>query len=211
MNKEVYIIGAGGHSKVIANVIYKSGDIAKGFLDDNIPTGTTIIKEKATKVIGTITDIDNLKLKYPKAEYIIGVGNNFTRKRICEQLGDKIKYYTAIDPSSQIALDVEIGEGTVILANACINTNAKIGKHCIINTGAIVEHDNILEDYVHISPNATLSGTVKIGEFTHVGSGVTIKNNINVCNNCIIGIGTAVVKNIDGPGVYAGVPSKRIK
>lgn len=211
MNKEVYIIGAGGHAKVIANVIYKLGDIVKGFLDDNVPIGTTIIREKEIKVVGTIADITNLKLKYPETGFIIGIGDNITRKKICEQLGDKIKYYTAIDPSSQIALDVEIGEGTVILANACINTNAKIGKYCIINTGAIVEHDNILEDYVHISPNATLSGTVKIGEFTHVGSGATVKNNINICNNCIIGIGTAVVKDIEKPGVYAGVPSKRIK
>lgn len=211
MNKEVYIIGAGGHAKVIANVIYKSGDIVKGFLDDNVPIETIIIREKELKVIGTIADIANLKLKYPEAEFILGVGNNFTRKRICDQLGDKIKYYTAIDQSSQIALDVEIGKGTVILANACINTNAKIGKHCIINTGAIVEHDNILEDYVHISPNATLSGTVKIGEFTHIGSGVTVKNNINICNNCIIGIGATVVKDIEEPGVYVGVPSKRIK
>ena len=37
------------------------------------------------------------------------------------------------------------------MANACINTSAKVGEHCIINTGAIVEHDNIIEDYVHIS------------------------------------------------------------
>ena len=46
MNKEVFIIGAGGHAKVIANVINKSGDIVRGFLDDNIEIGTVIIKEK---------------------------------------------------------------------------------------------------------------------------------------------------------------------
>lgn len=211
MNKEVYIIGAGGHAKVIANVIYKSGDIVKGFLDDNVAIGTVIIKEKKLKVVGTIADVERLKSKYPKAEFIIGIGDNHIRKRICEELGENISYYTAIDPSSQIGLDVEVGKGTVILSNACINTSTKIGKHCIINTGAIIEHDNILEDYAHISPNATLSGTVKVGKMTHIGTGTVVKNNISICNNCIVGIGAAVVKNIEEPGIYIGVPSKKIK
>ena len=99
----------------------------------------------------------------------------------------------------------------MVLANACINTATKIGKHCIINTAAIIEHDNIIEDYVHISPNATLSGTVSVGEMTHIGSGAVIRNNINICNNCIIGAGAVVVKDIEEPGVYAGVPIKRLK
>ena len=95
------------------------------------------------------------------------------------------------------------------MANACINSSANIGKHCIINTGAIVEHDNQLEDYVHISPNATLCGTVKIGESTHIGAGVTVKNNINVTRNCTIGAGAVVVKNIEKEGIYVGVPAKK--
>lgn len=209
MNKEVFIIGAGGHAKVIANIINKSGDIVKGFLDDNIPIGTTIIKETDYKVVGTICDCYKLQEKYKNAEFIIGIGNNFTRKKIAEEY--KLNWYTAIDPSSQIALDVRIGKGTVILANVCINTSAKIGKHCIINTSAIVEHDNIIQDYVHISPNTTLSGTVNVGELTHIGSGTVVKNNINICNNCIIGAGAVVVKDINEQGVYVGIPSKKIK
>lgn len=211
MSKDVVIIGAGGHAKSIANIIYKSGDNVKGFLDDNIEIGTIIIKERKYKVIGKINDVLNLNQMYPDLEFIIGIGNNDTRKKIAKQYEGMIKFYTAIDPSSQIALDVEIGKGSVVLANACINTSAKIGKHCIINTAAIIEHDNIIEDYVHISPNATLSGTVKVETMTHIGSGATVRNNINICNDCIIGAGAVVVKDIKEPGVYAGVPTKNLK
>lgn len=35
MHKNVVIIGAGGHAKVIADIIKKSGDTIVGFLDDN--------------------------------------------------------------------------------------------------------------------------------------------------------------------------------
>ena len=211
MCKNVIIIGAGGHAKSIANVIYKAGDNVKGFLDDNVEVGTIIIKEKKCKVLGSITNALHLQEKYPDMEFIIWIGEPFKRKEIAEQHERTLNFYTAIDISSQMALDVEIGEGSVVLANACINTATKIGKHCIINTAAIIEHDNIIEDYVHISPNATLSGTVNVGEMTHIGSGAVIKNNINICNNCIIGAGAVVVKDIKEPGVYAGVPIKRLK
>ncbi len=33
--KNVIVIGAGGHAKVIADIILKSGDNLVGFLDDN--------------------------------------------------------------------------------------------------------------------------------------------------------------------------------
>lgn len=97
------------------------------------------------------------------------------------------------------------------MANSIINPSTKIGKHCIINTGAIIEHDNTIENYVHISPNATLCGTVKVGECTHVGAGAIIKNNTNIIDNCIIGAGATVVNDINKKGTYVGVPAKKIK
>ena len=42
------------------------------------------------------------------------------------------------------------------MANAVINPGAEVGNHCIINTGAIVEHDNKLADFVHISVGGNL-------------------------------------------------------
>lgn len=210
MNKNVIIIGAGGHSKVIADIIVKSQDNVLGFLDDNIPIDTVIIKEKNLKVLGKIEDSLKIKEKNTDIEFVIGIGNSKTRKAIAEKYPN-LTYYTAIHPSSQIALDVKIEDGTVVMANTCINTSTKIGKHCIINTGAIIEHDNEINDYVHISPNATLCGTVKIGEITHIGAGATIKNNIKICNDCVIGAGAVVVKNIERSGKYIGIPSKKLK
>lgn len=207
MRKKVVIIGAGGHAKVIADIIEKSGDEIVGFLDDNKEIGTTIINEY--KVIGDLNNRFTMAVTKENLEFIIAIGDNKKREEISHS--PNLKFYTAIHPSAQIGLDVEIQEGTVIMANACINSSAKIGKHCIINTGAIIEHDNIIEDYVHISPNATLGGTVKIGESTHVGIGSIVKNNITICKNCTIGAGAVVVKNILEEGTYVGVPARERK
>ena len=210
MSKQVVIIGAGGHAKVIADIIQKSGDIVYGFLDDKLPKGTIIANNEKLKVIGDFNTRFTLPITHTDLEFIVAIGDNERRKEVAEKNVPNMKYYTAIHPSANIGIDVTIGEGTAIMANACINSSAKIGKHCIINTAAIIEHDNYLENYVHISPNATLCGTVKVGESTHIGAGVTVKNNIDITSNCTIGAGAVVVKNIEEEGTYIGVPAHKI-
>ena len=157
MNEKVVIIGAGGHAKVIADIVIRSNDELIGFLDDNILKETSIIKNY--KVIGTIKDAKELQQNNSKIKFIIGIGNNDVRKKIAEAYS--LPYYTAIHPSAIIGLNVKIEEGTVLMANSIINPDSKIGKHCIINTGTIVEHENTIEDYVHLSPSVTLSGMLK--------------------------------------------------
>lgn len=207
MHKNVVIIGAGGHAKVIADIIKKSGDKVVGFLDDNIPEETKIIDN--CKILGKTRDCKFLQQDDKSLYFIIAIGNNYIRKNIYERY--TLNYYTAIHPSSVIGMEVTIGEGTVIMANTSINPNTKIGKCCIVNTGAILEHDNEIGDYVHVSPNATLCGTVNVGDFTHIGAGATIKNNINITEDCVIGAGAVVVKNIEEEGIYVGVPAERME
>jgi sugar O-acyltransferase (sialic acid O-acetyltransferase NeuD family) len=199
MNKKIVIIGASGHGKVVADIIIKSGDKIVGFLDDYVKKGTVI---ENIVVLGTTDDYN----KYINCEFVIAIGNPKIREMIANKLD--VKWYTAIHPNAVISsLGVNIDKGTVVMANAVINSCAKIGKHCIINTASVVEHDNELGDYVHISPNATLAGTVKVGKYTHIGVGACVKNNVTITQDCIIGAGSVVVKDIDNSGIYLGVPA----
>lgn len=204
MSKEIVIIGASGHGKVIADIVASSGNIVKGFLDDD-----NDIQENEIigfPVLGKIADYVN----YKECEFVIAIGNPSVRKSIAESLD--VKWHTAIHPRAVVSkLDTTIGEGTVIMANAVVNPSAKIGKHCIINTGAIVEHDNVLCDFVHLSPNATLAGSVTVGECTHIGAGASTKQVLSITNNCVIGAGASVVKDITESGTYVGVPARKIK
>lgn len=200
MPDKIIIIGASGHSKVIADIVLSSGNALVGFLDDNV-TGTVM----GFPVLGMLADIIKYQDNY---SFIIGIGNNHTRKIIAEK--HDVIWSTAIHPSAILARDVCIGAGAVVMAGAIVNPSATIGKHCIINTGAVLEHDNTLGDYVHISPHATLCGTVNIENLTHIGAGAVIKNNIGICENCIIGAGAVVVRDITEPGTYIGAPARRL-
>lgn len=192
--KNVIIIGAGGHARVIADIVRLAGDRVLGFLDDNVPA------------LGQVKDHVN----YPDAHFVIGIGSAAVRKRIAEAMGS-VRWYTAIHPTAVIAQDVRIGEGSVVMANAVMNPGASVGRHCIVNTGSIVEHDNQISDYVHISVGARLAGTVTVGQGSWIGIGAVVSNNLSICGGCMIGAGAVVVKSIHQPGTYVGVPARRIK
>lgn len=207
MQKKVVIIGASGHAKVIADIVKSSKDEIVGFLDDNIDIqGNVIFEDKIVLGTSKKEDIEKYKDNY----FIIGIGSNEVRKLISKKY-PSLKWYTAIHPSSIIGSNVEIGEGSVLMAGTVINTGTKVGKHCIINTCSSVDHDNILENYVHISPGTHLAGTVKVMEGTWICAGVTVINNITIAKNNIIGAGATVVRNIEVENsTYIGVPVKKL-
>lgn len=204
MNKLVIIIGASGHGKVVADIVQKSGDIVKGFLDDNPKLQSLFV---GFPILGKVDDYEYFSDVY----FVIAVGDAKCREIIAKKLKN-VSWYTAIHPDAVIAsIDVSIDIGTVVMANAVVNAGAKIGKHCIINSAAVVEHDNILEDFVHVSVGAKIAGTVQVGKATWIGIGASISNNVNICNDCIIGAGAVVLKDIKKSGTYVGIPVRKLE
>lgn len=201
MNRLI-IVGAGGHGKVIADSALKNGYTEICFVDDSA-VGACM----GFPIIGTCAMLN--ELNDGRTDFVIGIGNNAVRKAIAETY--PVNWVTVIHPSAQIAVNVTIGRGTVVMAGAVVNACAAVGEHCIINTRAVVEHDNIIGDCVHISPNAALGGAVRIGAGTHIGIGAAVRNQISICGDCVVGAGAAVVKNIDEAGTYVGVPARKIK
>lgn len=195
--KKVIIIGAGGHGKVAADIIRLSGDEVVGFLDDK-PSENFV----GFNVIGNTDDIG----KWSDCLYFAAVGSAEIRKKIMK---NNVSWYTAIHPTAVIANDVKTGEGTLFAANSVVNSGSKIGNGCIINTSATVDHDCMLEDFVHISPGAHLSGLVRVGAKTWIGVGACVVNNVEICGDCIIGAGAVVIRNIVETGTYVGVPAKK--
>lgn len=200
MYNRLVIVGAGGHGKVIADIAVQNGYQDISFVDDN-----AVGECMGFPIIGKSCDLKSLN--DGKTDFVIAVGDNATRKKMAES--HDVNWVTLIHPSAQIGANVSIEHGTVVMAGAVVNACASIGQHCIINTCSVVEHDNVLDDYVHISPNASLGGTVHIGECTHIGIGATVINNINICSNCRIGAGAVVVKDITESSTYIGIPAKK--
>lgn len=203
MAKDVIIIGASGHGKVIADIILRSGDRVLGFLDDNPNAPAHIF---GIPLLGATADA----CRFPHAHFIIAIGNAAIRRRLAEQM-NTCRWYTAIHPAATVSsLGVTVGEGSVIAAGAVVNPGATVGSHCIVNTNAVVEHDCTLGDYVHISVGAALGGTVDVGDGCWIGIGACVKNNLTICPGVTVGAGAAVVKNITEPATYVGIPARKL-
>lgn len=205
MKDKLIIIGASGHGKVVADIAIKMNKWQSiAFLDDDESIKTSI----GLEVIGKTSDACTYK---HEADFFVAIGNNAIRKKNQEKLIDEeLNVVSLIHPSAVIGTDVEFGIGTAVMAGVVINSSTRIGKGCIINTSSSVDHDNVIEDYVHISPGASLAGTVKIGKGSWIGIGSVVSNNVNICGDCKVGAGAVVVKGITEPGTYIGVPVRKI-
>ena len=205
MSKDVIIIGAGGHAKVIADIVLRAGDNLIGFLDDDdVKQGKVIFKKY--KVIGKVPD----SYKYDGKFFVVAIGDNYIRAKIVDKYNGLI-WYTAIHPSAVIADTAKIGDGTVVMAGAIVNPDTTIGEHCILNTACSIDHDNVVGDYVHLSPGVNLAGTVSIGAYSWICIGASVINNIRIAGDVVLGAGATAISDIKESGVYIGTPAKRIK
>ncbi|MGX1193676.1 acetyltransferase [Metabacillus sp. SLBN-84] len=207
MNKPILtVIGDGGHSRVIRDIIQKLNTYQLGgVLDDK----TEDRKEIDGVYYGKLSDYAYLTKKFPEGYFFVAVGDNRVRAKIVNHLAiDHNQYATLIHPSALISPTSEIGPGTVVMPGSIINANTKIGSHCIANSGTIIEHDNHIQDFVHVSPNATLTGGVTIKTGAHIGASATIIPNRTVGEWAIIGAGSVVIHDIESNTKAAGNPAR---
>ncbi len=205
--KNLYIIGASGHGKVVADIaVHLNQYKAIFFLDDN----ESLKEVMGFPVVGKTINYD--RIDYKEDEVMVAIGNADIRRSIQFQYEKKnYKIATLIHPDAIIGMNVSVGRGTVIMAGAVINTDTRIGRGCIINTCASVDHDCQIGDFSHVSVGSHVAGTVKLGSQTWIGAGATVSNNTNVCDGCMIGAGALVVKDIKESGTYIGSPARKIK
>lgn len=97
------------------------------------------------------------------------------------------------------------------MQGAIVQVEAQIGQHCIINTGASVDHECRLGDFVHLSPHTTLCGNVHVGEGTWIGAGTTVIQGVKIGRWSVIGAGSVVTKDIPDGVVAVGTICKPIK
>ncbi|WP_313101161.1 acetyltransferase [Epilithonimonas sp.] len=196
MSKDLYILGAGGHSKVIIEIAEELGYKIISILDDN-PTVENIFQYKVVHSSNNINISENV---------FLAVGNNINRKKIASRF--TAPELNLIHPSAVVSKRTIFGYGNVVMAGVVINSSVKIGNHCIINTSASIDHDCEIDDFVHISPNVSLAGNVRVMEGAHVGIGATVKQDITIGKWSVVGAGAVVVNNVPDNAVVVGNPAR---
>lgn len=129
-----------------------------------------------------------------------GVGhlpNEKNRERIFNNYKHRGYYFLSlIHPDAYVDQTVRLDEGIQIMAGAVIQADTFVGKNVIINTRASIDHDCLIEDYVHIAPGAVLCGNVIVKMRAFIGSGAIVIQGIEIGEEACIGAGTSIVRNV---------------
>lgn len=182
---KIVLVGGGGHCKAVIDVIELQGKYELlGVLDPS----SEILDVLGYPVLGGDEQIE----KFVKlgCHFCISVGqikSSSVRRNIAAQLNEEgAKLGTVISPLSYVSRHSKVGEGSVVMHGVTINSNAFIGRHCIINTKANVEHDAVVEDFCHISTCSVINGSTIVREGSFIGSNATLSHNIEIKKNSVV-------------------------
>lgn len=197
----VVVLGAGGHAKVVISTLHAAGYAVAAVFDDDVTKhGSRIM---GVKIVGSIMGGDSLG--YQRG--VIAVGENATRKSISERV-KSLEWLSVVHPKAYVDPSVRLSEGTVVFAGAVLQADTVVGRHAIINTGATVDHDCVLEDFVHLAPGGHLAGEVKVGEGAFLGLASGVIPGICVSAWSTVGAGGMVVDDVPAGATIMGVPAR---
>jgi len=207
---DLCIFGAGGFAKEAAAIAKRNGDWVLKFISLDAKSnesymGISIISE------------DHLWLKNNSpVNAVIAVSKPEIKERIYNKIIDRwpnINFPNLID-NTVVFADMEtnkLGEGIIIQPRAFIAIGVSLGNFIHLNYGCCIGHDAIINDFCSISPNACTNGNTSLGKRVYLGTLAGVRENIKICDDVTIGMNSAVIKNITEPGIYGGVPAKKIK
>lgn len=203
-------IGAGGHAKVIIDILSHSPgfqvvglvEVAESLVGGTIG-GSLILGDD--ELLPRLLE-DGVRLAFIG---IGGIGNNRPRadvfSRVLKLGFDVIR---VIHPRTVIARSAIVGRGVCAMAGVVVNPGAFIGENVILNSNCTIEHDCVVGDHVHIAPGVTLSGAVHVGSFSHIGTGASVRQGIHIGSSSVVGVGAAVVDDVPDDTLVVGVPAR---
>jgi UDP-perosamine 4-acetyltransferase len=206
MNEGVVVLGAGGHAKVVIELLRATGQqVAFCVSADSAEHCAGVQVLRGDEHLARLRSIG-----YGRA--FIAIGANRLRQRLAAHALDLgYELVNAISPHAVLSPSAQLGQGIAIMAGVVVNAQAVIGDLAILNTGVTVDHDCRIGAAVHLAPQCALAGNVLVGAGAFLGIGCKVIPDIEIGNDAILGAG-AVVTSVIPAGVTAvGVPARIIK
>jgi sugar O-acyltransferase (sialic acid O-acetyltransferase NeuD family) len=210
--QDMVIVGASGHGKVVMDVIEKQGLYRIiGLVDDGIPAGQVIY---GYPLLGTVADLPAICARSRACRGFVSIGDNWVRQKVVLRIAALLpdfNHVTAVHPSAQVGRGASIGCGTVLMAGAVVNSDSRVGRFCIINSNASLDHDCALEDYASLAPGVITGGNVSIGTFSAAGLGANILEGRKIGAHTVIGAAALVNRDLPDHCVAYGSPARVVR
>lgn len=198
------IFGAGGHGRVVADAALSDGNWTRVFACDRDP-----VRCQGELLAGVaLLPVDAALAA--QASVHVAIGDALSREKEVGFLGVDL-LASVIHPDASVSAHAAMAPGCFVAAQAVLAPRAALGLAVILNHGAVVDHDASIGDFSHIAPRAAVGGGAQVGRRVLVGSGAAILPGLRIGDDVVIGAGAVVCHHLPEPGVYAGVPARRMK
>ncbi|ABK44810.1 pilin glycosylation protein PglB [Magnetococcus marinus MC-1] len=201
---ELYVVGAGGHAKVVADAAALVG---------RWRTITLLDRCSAPYQVGPWPVLPEERVSQREGghhgDFIVGVGDNALRLRLHQRfvaLG--LRAVTVVHPAATVSPWARLGAGSFVAARAVVQVDALVGEAVVVNTAAVVEHDCQLADGVQIAPGAVLGGGVEVGARSLVGMHAVVKMVVRIGADVTVGMGAVVLHGVGDGARVVGVPAR---
>lgn len=199
------MIGGGGHARALQEILLEAGHELAGYVAPS-DAGLALVG-----ALERLSDEQVLALDPESVLLINGlgsVGDLSLRASVFEKF--KVAGFNFLQTTAQtshVSESASVVEGVQVMHMAVVHSDATVDDNTIINTGAIVEHHNVIGSHCHIAIGAVLSGNVTVGERTHIGANATVLQGVKIGSNCIIGAGAVVLHDVPDNHIAVGVPA----
>jgi sugar O-acyltransferase (sialic acid O-acetyltransferase NeuD family) len=204
------IVGAGGHAKVVADIVLGSGKYrVAGATDSRGPKAGF----DGVPVLGGDDALPALRKRGVKAA-AVGIGSaqkTAPRRRLrlmLEGLGFELPVLIA--PSAVVSPSASLFAGCQIMPGAIVNAGARIGAGAVINTAAVIEHDCVIGDDSYVAPGAIVGGGAKLGARVFIGMGAVVLQLVELGDAAVVGAGAVVTKGVRAGATVVGVPAREL-
>jgi UDP-perosamine 4-acetyltransferase len=207
---DVVIIGAGGHGKVVLDILTAEGRYRPvGFVDNNPSLLDSYVC--GLPLLGPINALPRLKRQRIR-HAIVAIGDNRQRLRQLPEIeAAGFELVSAVHPAAFVSPRAAIGRGVVIAPRACVIVDARIGDLAIVNTAAVVDHECDVGEAAHVCPGAVLAGRVRVGRGAFIGIGAQVIQCRSVGEFAVVGAGAAVIQDVSDGATVVGVPARVVK
>lgn len=205
-DRPVLIVGAGGHAKVVIELLRAMSIPIAGLIDQDRTK-----QALGVACVGADEDLPRLRAEGLDRAFV-AIGDNRRRLDLGRGLvAGGFELVNAVSPNAVISPSVALGRGVAVMAGAVINAEARIGDLAIVNTGAVIDHDCVIGEGAHLAPGSTLAGSIDVGEGAFVGVGASVIPGMRIGAFATVGGGACVVRDVAPAATVVGVPARPIR
>jgi sugar O-acyltransferase (sialic acid O-acetyltransferase NeuD family) len=206
------IIGAGGLSKEILQVLHENNEEEELYFFDNLNTKLPdLLYDKFPLIRSIATLKTHFKTRSP--EFILAIGGTVRRRNLCRQIqscGGVLQ--SLIARSASVGYyGTRLDAGVSVLTQAIITTDVTIGEGTLINKAVIIGHDVSIGKYCEIAPGVRIMGRSRIGDYTQIATNAAVLPDTNIGSHCRVDAGCVVRNKIPDHAVVLGLSPKVFK